>query len=89
MGDGRRCQNVIAEDGEILQAFRLCLQDRDRRWRRRRLKADGEKDHLPLRVFPRNPQRILGRIDHPDIAPSALARIRLFCLVPGTRIMSP
>ena len=68
-----RGQHVVAEHGEILEAFRLCLFDRNRGWRRGRLEADGEEHHVPAWVLARNLQRVIDGIDHADVGAAPLS----------------
>ena len=66
MADGR--QHVAAQHRKILQPERRRLPDRHRRRRRRRLEADGEENHLLVRVLLRQHDGVGARIDHADVA---------------------
>ena len=48
------------------------LQQGERGGRRGRLEADGEEDHLPVRVLDGDAQGVERRVDEPDIGPLGL-----------------
>ena len=65
--DGGRHQHMGAEDGVILQSCFLCLNYRQRICRCRGFKTDCEKNHLPVRVFPGNSNRLQRGIHDPYV----------------------
>jgi hypothetical protein len=67
VGDRRRRQDMVAEDGKVGQALRLRDLQRDRGGGCRRLEADGEENDLFFGVCPGKFKRVHGRGDHADI----------------------
>ena len=65
--DGRRRQDVVAEDAEVAEAELGRLLDRHGGGRRRRLEADGEEDDFAVGVLLGEAQRVGAAVDHADV----------------------
>ena len=64
-----RDEDVRDQHREVRQAQPPRLPGRQGRGGRGGLEADGEEDHLPRRVLPRDPHGIQRRVDDPHVAP--------------------
>ena len=65
--DGRRRQHMVADHAEVAEAERFGFADHHRGGRGGGLEADGEKDHLAMRMGAGEAECVGGRIDHPDV----------------------